>query len=279
MLLFKIGPLNFDFSSLIALLIGIVLGAAIVGIVYLVMVLNSIKRSRYVVSSNEINVDDEKIKAIIQNAFQEFNDKNMKGKDQIIGYTVEICKSLALDISQCYYPKSKMPYAELTIDEILMLMHYVSLRIDEMFDRPAIRLLKKIKLSTILTAGKTAKKIEDSELMKATKKYKVKKFFQGIMGALNIVNPVYWTKKLIINNALNIATKKLCNVILGIFAEEVYKIYSKRVYSDEHLIEFDIDKYLDDVESGLKDIDEKDIDNYYSGEEDGKENTDEKKKK
>ena len=65
----------------------------------------------------------------------------------------------------------------MTIDEILELSIYVSNRINSILDRPALRLLKKLKLSTLLALGDAKKVIDDSSLMKMTKKYKLKKVY------------------------------------------------------------------------------------------------------
>ena len=177
---------------------------------------------------------------------------------------MEICIAMANDISRKFYPKSKRPLAELTIDESLILVKYISDRINEIIDRPALRLVKGIKLSTILALGDTKKVIDDSSLMKLTKKYKVMKFFNAVKGAINIFNPVYWAKRALLNTTLDFAVNKICLSIIGIVAEEVYAIYSKRVFEEERTIDTEVSELVESVEDDLSNVSDEEIDAYIS---------------
>ena len=48
--------------------------------------------------------------------------------------------------------------------------------------------------------------------------------------ALNAVNPVYWFRKLVINTSIDVMTRKVCVVIIGVVGEETAKIYSKKLF-------------------------------------------------
>ena len=169
---------------------------------------------------------------------------------------------MAKDISRKYYPNSKRPFAELSIDEILRLAVYVSNRINDLIERPGLRLLKKVKLSTILGLSDAKKVIDDSALMKVTKKYKLVKVFNKIKGALNIFNPIYWVRRSVINTSLDFATKKLCIALLGIVGEELYKIYSKRVFDEEIEIDTNVEEIANNINEHLADISDEEIDDY-----------------
>ena len=45
-------------------------------------------------------------------------------------------------IASTYYPKSKYPLYELNISELVVLLHYITNRIDEIFDKNILKLLK-----------------------------------------------------------------------------------------------------------------------------------------
>ena len=128
----------------------------------------------------------------------------------------------------------------------------------------ALRLVKKIKLSTILALGDTKKAIDDSSLMKLTKKYQVMKIVNAIKGVLNIFNPIYWARRTFLNSALDFAINKLCLSIIGIVGEEVYKIYSKRVFEEERVIDTQVDELVKSMENDLKEVTEEEVDHYIS---------------
>lgn len=258
----KLWIFDFDFSSLIAFIIGLFAGCALLALVYSIMVVSSIKSKKYVVKAETVDVSDEEIKEIIENAKKAYNDKNLKGAKSSVSHCGVLCKRLVNDIARKFFPNSKRPIAELTIDEILQLSIYVSDRINEILDRPGLRLVKKLKLSTILALGDAKKIIEESSLMKMTKKYKLKSFFSVIKGALNIVNPLYWARRIFINTALDVAVNKLCLSVIGIVGEETYKIYSKRVFEEERNIDTNVDAIINSIENDLVDVSDSEVDDY-----------------
>ena len=70
---------SFDFASLIAFIIGIFLGCALLALIYSILVVSSIKSKKYVVTAANLDVTDEEVKEIIDNAKAQFKDKNLKG--------------------------------------------------------------------------------------------------------------------------------------------------------------------------------------------------------
>jgi hypothetical protein len=245
-------------------LIGILLGCALLAIIYSILVVTSLKSKKYIVPAKNIEVTDEEILEIITTARKQFNDKSLKGANNTIIYCKDICFCLVADIARKFFPKSKRPFAELSVDEFLELFVYVSKRVNEIIDRPGLRLIKKIKLSTILSLGDAKKVIEDSQLMKMTKKYNLKKFFSTVMGALNVINPVYWIRRTVINTSLDFAVKKLCDVVIGIVGEETYKIYSKRVFEEPKEIDTNIDDIIKSLDEDLAHVSDEEIENYIS---------------
>ena len=205
MIFFELLGLNFDFASLISFFVGIFAGCALLGIIYAILVVSSLKSKKYVVKSAVVDVTDEMILEIISNSKKVFSDKKIKGAKNSISHCFSICTNMVVDIATKFFPKSKHPAAELTIDEILELSIYISNRINSIVDRPGLRMVKKFKLSTILSLGDVKKVIEDSPLMKITKKYKIKQALGKVLGFINILNPVYWLRKLTVNTTLDIA--------------------------------------------------------------------------
>lgn len=261
-MLFKLWIFEFDISSLIAFLVGIFAGCALLALIYSIMVVSSVRSKKYVVKSTVTDVTDEEIIEIINNATKAYKDKRIQGAKNAITHCGSVCSNLVSDIARKFFPKSKRPVAELTIDEILQLSIYVSNRINELLDRPGLRLVKKLKLSSILALGDAKKVIEDSSLMKITKKFKLKKIFGAIKGALNIVNPIYWARRIVLNTAIDIAIHKLCLTIIKIVGEETYKIYSKRVFEEERTIDTNIDEEIASIATDLENVSDEEIDEY-----------------
>ena len=261
-MLLKLWIFDFDLNSLVSFLVGILFGFAILALIYSVLVVLSIKSKKYVVKTKNDEVTDEEIKEIIDNATLQFKDKTLKGAKSTINHCFNICSNLTQDIARKFFPKSKRPFAELSVDELLTLAIYVSNRINELIDRPALRMVKKVKLSTILALGDAKVAIEASELMKMTKKYKLMKVMNAVKGALNILNPVYWFRKLAVNTTIDIAVNRLCLTVIGIVGEETYKIYSKRVFAEERTIDTDVNEMVDSIEKELENVTEEEVDEY-----------------
>lgn len=252
----------FDLTSLIALLIGVFLGCALLGIIYSIMVVSSLKSRKYVVKAMNIDVTDEEIKEIIHNSILQFKDRDLKGSKATLIHCKDVCFAMANDIARKFFPKAKRPLAELSLDEMLKLSVYISDRINEIVDRPGLRLIKSVKLSTILSLGDAKKVIEDSQLMKITKKYKIKSVFKTIFGVLNVFNPIYWVRRAVINTSLDFAFKKLCLAVIGIVGEETYKIYSKRMFEEEKIIDVNVDEIIKSIDEDFKDVSDDEITAY-----------------
>lgn len=261
-MLFKLWIFEFDFNSLVSFLIGILFGVSLLALLYSLLVVSSIKSKKYVVKTKNETVTDEEIMEIINNATLQFKDKSLKGAKNTIGHCWSICSNLTQDIARKFFPKSKRPFAELSVDELLLLAIYISNRINELIDRPGLRLVKKVKLSTILALGDAKNVIEASELMKMTKKYKIMKMVDTVKGALNILNPVYWFRKTVMNSTLDFAVHKLCLAVIEIVGEETYKIYSKRVFDEEKNLDLNVNGIVDELDEEMKDISDEDITSY-----------------
>ena len=262
MILFELFNIDFDFASLIAFVIGIFVGCALLALIYSILVVSSMKSQKYIAKAKTVEVTDEMIKEMIENARQAYNDKSLKGAKSSVAHCTTVCTNLVTDIARKFFPKSKRPLAELTIDEILSLCVYVSERINGILDRPGLRLIKKLKLSTLLALGDAKKFIDDSALMKLTKKYKLKKVFSAVMGLVNIFNPVYWARRLFINTSIDFAINRLCVSVIGIVGEETYKIYSKRVFEEERYIDTNVGDLVKSIEKQLEDVSDQEVDDY-----------------
>ncbi len=247
-----------NFGSLFSFLFGIFFGAVIFVLVYLLMVLKSLNKNRYLVNVQEYDVDGKEIELLVKATQDQFKDKKLQGEEGNIGYCMNLTKDMVYEIAQKFFPESKYPLFEISIDEALVLTGYVTQRLEQLLDHRGIRMLRKIKISTIVGITSVKKTVEENEVVQVTKKYKIMQKYKAVMGAINIVNPVYWFKKIVVNKSMDIIIRKICVVIIGIFGEETFKIYSKRVFNEELTIDTGVDSLLSDIR---KDLDEEDDNN------------------
>ncbi len=253
---------NLDLSDIIILFCGFGLGFFIALMLYVFLVMLTINPKKYIIKSKATGLTNDEIDEKIKIAQEMFLDKTLQGELTNLMHCKEICYNLVFDIASVYFPNSKRPLMELSVDEVLMLGVYISNRVNEILDQKGVRLFKKIKLSTIVGMGDAKKTFDDSSLMKATKKYKLKEAFYAVKDALNVVNPIFWARKAIVNKTMNYALNKLCLMVIGITAEETYKIYSKNVFNVDVERE---NKYTNiglDIEKDLADISEEELDDY-----------------
>ncbi len=239
--------IQFNFSILISFLLGIVLGLIIAVLMYLVFVLSTMNKNKKVFKPQVKDVDSEEILELIEQAKTQFKDNKLRGDTPYIPYAVDISKKMIYEIAHKFYPKSKRPLFELSIDEVFMLFDYISKRLDELLDHKGLRILRKFKISFIMGLYDVKENISENDIVKATKKYKIKNAFNAAKNALNIINPVYWFRKFVTSKAINIIMKKLCVVMISVAGEETYKIYSKSIYNVEDEIDAGTDELIEDL--------------------------------
>jgi hypothetical protein len=172
--------------------------------------------------------------------------------------TLDVSYELLEEISRYFFPESKYPMLELSVNELIELNRYVSNRIDEIMDIPILKNAKKTRIISIVRMYERKRSIEESKLAKAAKKMRFGKVLKYGSMALNAVNPVYWFRKLVINTSIDVMTRKVCVVIIGVVGEETTKIYSKKLFDKDVDLGL-VDENVEDLLSEGDDEDETDI--------------------
>lgn len=251
----KLGE-SFTIQTFIVLLVGILLGFVICGTLYGLMMIFSLKSEQTTRKDKQLNItpDNEKIirevDAIKNNFLETTEGFTIKERFQYLGSTVvETINVVATE----YYPESKYPLYELTVEELIVFLRYVSYRIEEVFNKPFLKAFKKMTVSQMFRFMDTRKKISDNKAVKAATKLNSSKFKQVFMGIINYANPVYWIKKLVVGTTINIAVRKICIVIIDIVSDETNKTYSKAVFNKEQQIyQEEINKELEQIEEDMQ---------------------------
>lgn len=225
---------NLNFGKIVILITGIFIGMALLSLIYGVNVLISFKRQKRKIDENQTTVDEKEVNLIINDACQYYVDNYTSGaiKDK-----VDAVKLISLDvikkIATLYFPNSKNPMLELSIDETIVLFSYITKRIDDLFDARALRIFRRLRISQIQEAIEIKKRIDNSRAVQAAKKANSSKISQIGKAILNVLNPAYWLRKAIFGPALKLTLNKMALVIIRIAGEEAYKVYSKSVLNEE----------------------------------------------
>ncbi len=247
----SIGPIVIDFSMLISFLIGVSFGFFLLLLIYLYAVLKSLNKGLKLRKADETDIDEEEIKWLIEDGQTQFKDKDLRNSVGYAKHLQHITTELTIDIAKKFYPKSKYPYLELTVDESLNLAHYITDRVEDLLKGKILRMTRGLTLAKIYELNETKTKIDNNKFVKAARKYS--KVTKTAVAVLNAVNPVYWVRKLTKETALNIIMVRIGLAIIAITGEETYKIYSKKVFNMDKTLDVGVDDIYEDLKKDFED--------------------------
>src|SRR5690606_5584264 len=141
---------------------------------------------------------------------------------------------------------------ELSLDESLILLRYVSDRFNELLNKPILKMFKGMTLRRLITLNDAKVKIDNNLIVKTSNKLKAFEIFKSSMMVLNVVNPIYWFRRLVLDNVTNAVMVKLGLVIISLTGEETYKIYSKKVFNEERELDSGIEDIYKAMENTMK---------------------------
>ncbi|MDR2867442.1 MAG: hypothetical protein LBV55_02130 [Acholeplasmatales bacterium] len=249
-MLFKIFGIEITLTTLFSFVFGLLMGLVIFFLIYLYAMIKSLNKAKKRKLVTEEDIDYLEIEKLIKS----YQDEHQKQKKEMgfVKSLLSVNKNLAFDIASLYFPKSKYPYGEITIDEAFEVAHYVIKRLDELLSAKIVRLFRKYTISRLISISITSKKINDSKTVEGAKV--LSKGVSSIKKAINIINPVYWVKKAFVDSAIKITLNKIGLVVICIVGEECYKIYAKRPLMESSTNE---EHQIDDIYQELKEINEK----------------------
>lgn len=232
------------------LLAGIIIGFVLCSSIYGILLLKSVNKKEKEIKELTNNKVDNEIKTIIYDIKEDYVNSTeglpFKERFEILGSKIF---ETVNRIAGAYYPESKYPLYELTIEELILLVHYLSNRIDSIFDKTILAPFKKINISQIFKILDAKRKIDENKTVKTLKKAKVGKVKNILMTTIKIINPITWLKKLVINSTVNFAIRKMSLLIVDIVAEETNNIYSKKIFNKERQLQYlEIEKMLEDLD-------------------------------
>lgn len=237
----------FSLSNILAFLLGILAGVVLLLAIFAIIIASDKKKDKKIAGPTVEKFKEDEIKQLILNKQTDFIKLVEEDDEEYLTTCLKLTKELLHEISSYYYPNSKYPEYELTITEAGELIHYIVEQVLNLMDRPVLRKLKNVKLSTIARTIDDSKKVTDTKAAKAAKKSSG--IAKSAATVINALNPVMWFRKIVVNGTLNVAIKKLCKAELSISGREMNKVYSKSLFEKYDEIEKDtIEKEKQDIE-------------------------------
>ena len=244
------GIFELNLSTLLSFLIGIGLGAVLVCLIYVLLIFGSLRNKKFLIKTDDDTLTTSDVKDLIIQAQKDFKNKSLRRDKSKVVHCKDISFALVYGIATKFYPKSKYPLFELSIDEVLMLLNYVSDRLEEILNRVVLRRVKGIKISTILDMSNKTNKVISSNAFKMSKE--VSAAVSTFKKVINTINPVWWIRKGVIDTSIDLIVGKICLAVIAIVGEETYKIYSKKVFDKEVDIESNVDALMNQLDDELK---------------------------
>lgn len=214
------------------------------------MVVSSLGNKKFIIPRDNDTLELSDVKNMVEEAQASYKNKELRGKKSRPTYCFELVKDLIYGIAYVYAPKSKYPIFELTLEEEILLATYISNRINELLDRKGVRILKKLKVSQIMTLTKKTNETLNNDVVKTTLKATK---FKKVIDYLNVINPYKIFKIQVVDRIINLIIDKLCLIIIAVAGEETYKIYSKKAFTENNELSDMIDDLIDSMD---KDCDE-----------------------
>ncbi len=219
--------IQFEMTTILNFLLGVVTGFVLFFLFFLLIAtVNSKKRYRKRIL-NQLPLEDHEVYELIGTKQNQLIETVRLTDNAYFKVAFDLSLELLEEIAEHYFPNSKYPIYEITIEELLELNHYITKRLEEMVDGKILKHFKNYRISSIVNMLHMKKAVDNSKIMKLSRKLKVNKFFNAGRAVLNYANPIYWFRRLAIKPTTEVLTKEICKYIIAVVGEETNKIYSK----------------------------------------------------
>lgn len=245
---FYILIIQFDISSIFNFLLGVVTGFILLFLLMLLIAtVNRKKRFRRRML-NKLPLEDHEVLELIQLKQEQLIETVRLTDNAYFTVAFDLSYELLEEIARHYFPDSKYPIYEITIEELLELNQYIIYQIEALMNGKILRHFKNYRISSIVKMLNMKKAIDNSKAMKLSRKLKLQKFYSASRTVLNYANPVYWFRKIAIKPTAEVVTKEVCKYIISIVGEETNKVYSKSFREEKN--DADLEAKFDQIVEG-----------------------------
>lgn len=248
-LMFQTIRFLFQMKDIQTFLLGMATGFVLLMLFLAYFFVSGRKKKQKILMSKQTPLDDQVILEMIEAKQKELLDTVKSTDNAYFKVTFDLSFDLMHEIAKYYFPESKYPIYELSVQEVVDLNTYITERIQGLINSKIVRHFKNHRISSIINLINKKKALDNSKLMKLSKKLKIPKFYTVGKTILNYANPIFWFRKLAIKPSTTLVTKEICKLIISIFGEETNKIYSKKLFQEENLeeLEQEYDKLIEAV--------------------------------
>lgn len=232
------------FQIFTAFFAGLIIGFTIFSLLYLYSVLKNLNKQKNKIKDiKNDKLSNEEMNKLIKKKQKIFRKDIKKNPNDYMPSLLNNCKNLILEASSIFYPNSPFPYLEITIEEGLTLIKYLHDRLENLFDKKIIFYFRKMTLRQIFVLKQ---KLIDKKYLK--KYQKTNKILNFVSNTLNCFNPFHWAKKIFIKLAYSKILDKIGCAIILIIGEEIYQIYSKKMFTPTQNINDILNELEEEIE-------------------------------
>lgn len=221
--------LGITFGGVVLLLVGIFIGilfAALIGLLVMKVSINKAKKANekeMEVESTEITKYLE-VSNVISSVKDKYKEEAEKGSiEDKVNFLAKSFISYITAIASIYYPDSDKPLYELSFDEALSLLNYINIKLDKFFNKNVItRFIRTRQIKQIKNLVVNGVKLFDNKMVKTSMQV-----FTVVKAIINVVNPIYWSNKFMINFAFNKGENMIIDILIDVIGIEAAKVYSK----------------------------------------------------
>lgn len=222
------------YKGIFVLITGVMLGILLTAVVYAVLLVRGARKKQKKI---QLNFDENKIQRelVLETIKSTQNEYDEMSSELTLNGRLEELKTIAPelieDIAKIYYPDSKYPFAELSVEETIELCKDIIERVDKLFNTKILKNFKTMHISKVVYVLDKKKAIEKKKVTKGVKILKLEPVRKTIMSVINAVNPIFWARKGITKVSLEIGIDQIMNMIIEIIGEETAKVYSKNLFA------------------------------------------------
>lgn len=226
--------IQLDMTTILNFLLGVLTGFILLFLTFLLFAtINEKKRFRKRIL-NKLPLENHEVYDLIEIKQTQLLETVKLTDNAYFNVAFDLSYELLEEIAEHYFPESKYPIYEITVEELMELNRYITNRIEEMVNGKVLKHFKNYRISSLINMLHMKKAIDDSKLMKLNRKFKVSKMLSIGRAVVNYANPVYWFRRLAIKPTTEVLTKEICKYIIAVVGEETNKIYSKSFSEDKH---------------------------------------------
>ncbi|MDA3932269.1 MAG: hypothetical protein PF513_05975 [Tenericutes bacterium] len=237
--------IQLDLTTILNFLLGVLTGFILLFLMFLLIAtINEKKRFRKRIL-NKLPLENHEVYDLIEIKQNQLLETVRLTDNAYFKVATDLSYELLEEIAEHYFPKSKYPIYEITVEELLELNRYITKRIEDMVNGKVLKHFKNYRISSLINMLHMKKALDNSKLMKLNRKFKVSKMFNIGRAVVNYANPVYWFRRLAIKPTTEVLTKEICKYIIAVVGEETNKIYSKSFAEDKP--EEDLEQKFDEI--------------------------------